>query len=138
MRTLSEGASLCDKLKQVTLQGRVKIIIFVIEVMTDKTILLKDLKHHLQENLGDYILDIILFGSQSTGLSSQDSDFDILILAKSKPDWNLKRKISDYCYDIDLKYNIITDTHILTKQELSKLRGKQPIFQKAIQEGIYA
>ena len=106
--------------------------------MTDRTIILKDIKRHLQEKLGNYIQDIILFGSQSKGLSNQDSDFDILILAKSKPDWNMKRKISDFCYDIDLKYNIVTDTHILSRQELNELRGKQPIFQKAIQEGIYA
>lgn len=108
------------------------------KAMIDTTNILKDLKKHLQEKLGDYIEDIILFGSQSTGLSTQGSDYDILILVKSKPDWNLKRSISDYCYDIDLKHNIITDTHILSKEELSSLRGKQPIFQNAIQKGIYA
>ena len=106
--------------------------------MTEKTKIIKELKKHLQEKLGDYIQDVILFGSRTTGMAEQDSDYDILILVKTKPDWKLKTIISDYCYDIDLKYNIITDTHILSLAELDSLRGKQPIFQNAIQKGIYA
>ena len=106
--------------------------------MTEKTKIIRELKNHLRENLGDYIQDVILFGSRTTGMAGPNSDFDILIVVKTKPDWKLKTIISDYCYDIDLKYDIITDTHILSKAELDSLRGKQPIFQNAIQKGIYA
>jgi len=106
--------------------------------MINKTTIIRDLKKHLQEKLGDYIQDVILFGSQATGIAGEVSDFDILILVKTKPDWKLKSVISDYCYDIELKYDIITDTHILSEAELDSLRGKQPIFQNAIQKGIYA
>ena len=42
------------------------------------------------------------------------------------------------CYEIDLKYNIITDTHIIGESELLTLRGKQPIFVNAISNGIHA
>lgn len=100
--------------------------------------ILTELKIHLQNQLGDEIKDVILFGSQSTGQASAESDYDFLILLKKKPDWRLKREISDICYDIDLKYNIISDTHLLAETELNTLRGKQPIFQNAITRGIYA
>jgi len=100
--------------------------------------IIKDLKHHLQENLGDNVLDIILFGSRSTGSNKADSDYDILIVLKEKPDWKLRRKISDYCFDIDLKYDIVTDTHILADSEIKTLRGKQPIYQDAFLNGIHA
>ena len=106
--------------------------------MIDRFTIIKELKKYLRSHLGDYIKDIILFGSQATGTSSEESDYDILIIVQSKPDRDLKRKISDYCYDIELKHNIILDTHVLSREELNEIRGKQPVFQNAIQEGIYA
>lgn len=36
--------------------------------------------------------------------------------------------MSDICYEIDLKYNIISDNHLMSESELLTLRGKQPIF----------
>ena len=106
--------------------------------MNDNIAIIKNLKEHLKNNLGDYIKDIVLFGSQAKGTSQPESDYDILLLVKTNPDRIMKRRISDYCYDIELKYNIIMDTHILSDSELNELRGKQPIFQNAIQKGIYA
>ena len=107
--------------------------------MDNRTKILHDLKAHLQSKLSEDIKEVILFGSQASSVSSKnDSDYDIVILLKSKPDWKRKRMISDLCYDIDLKYNIITDTHVLSEKELNTLRGKQPIFQNAIDNGIHA
>jgi hypothetical protein len=56
---------------------------------------------------------------------------------KNKPDFQQKRKISEICYDVELQNDIIIDLHILSELELSSLRGKQPIFQKAIYKGIH-
>lgn len=106
--------------------------------MNDRFYIIKELKKYLKSNLGDFIKEIILFGSRVKGTNNIKSDYDILIIVKRKPHWNLKRKISNYCYDIELKYNIILDTHILSDSEISDYRGKQPIFQNAIKKGIYA
>jgi predicted nucleotidyltransferase len=100
--------------------------------------ILNELKGILSQKLGDNLKDVILFGSQAYGTANDDSDYDFLIILKKKPDWKTESKISDYCYDIDLKYGIFADVHILGEEELNTLRGKQPIFQKAIQKGIYA
>jgi uncharacterized protein len=100
--------------------------------------IIKDLKDHLHKNIGDNVHDIILFGSRASGSNKVDSDYDILIVLREKPDWKLRREISDYCYDIDLKYGIITDTHILADSEINTLRGKQPVYQDAILNGIHA
>jgi predicted nucleotidyltransferase len=106
--------------------------------MSPEIKIIKDLKNHLRKNLGDNVLDIILFGSRSTGSNKVDSDYDILIVLKEKPDWRLRRKISGYCYDIDLKYGIVTDTHIIANSEINTFRGKQPIYQDALRNGIHA
>jgi predicted nucleotidyltransferase len=100
--------------------------------------IIRDLKSHLITHLGDIIKDVILFGSRSTGLAQPCSDFDILIILKTEPDWKLEKSISDWCYDIDLKYDIFTDVHLLSVSEIKSLRGKQPVFRNAILKGIYA
>ena len=101
-------------------------------------VILSELSFLLKSKFSDNLKDIILFGSQAYGLGNQDSDYDILIILKQKVDWKIEREISDICYEIDLKYNIITDTHIVSESELSTLRGKQPVFVNAISNGLHA
>lgn len=104
----------------------------------DKQLILKDLSLLLKARFSDDLKDVVLFGSQLYGESNKDSDYDILIILKQKADWKTEREISDMCYEIDLKYNILTDTHIIGESELSTLRGKQPIFVNAISNGLHA
>ena len=106
--------------------------------MTDKMIILRDLKAHLRKGYNDSVKDIILFGSQATGKSTEDSDYDILIVLDKAYDENDENEIYDLCYDIDLKYNIIIDAHLITHSELNTLRGKQPIYTTALKTGIHA
>ena len=100
--------------------------------------ILSEIKVLLKSRFSDNLRDVILFGSQTTERHHEDSDYDILIVLKNKVDWREEREISDLCYNIELKYNIITDTHIISEPELSTLRGKQPIFINALEKGIYA
>jgi len=106
--------------------------------MADKYQILNDLKELLSKNLGDNLKEVILFGSQAYGGAHADSDYDFLIILAQKPDWKLRNRISDYCYDLDLKYETFLDVHILGEEELNTLRGRQPIFQTALEKGIRA
>jgi uncharacterized protein len=101
-------------------------------------IIIDALSHRLKEIFSDNLIDVILFGSHINGTANDDSDYDILVILKQKTDWKTEREISDICFEIDLKYNIITDTHIISEPELSMLRGKQPIFLNAILNGLHA
>jgi len=104
----------------------------------DKKVVLKDLNNLLRVRFGDDLRDVVLFGSQANGTAHKDSDYDFLIVLKEKVDWKIEREISDLCYEIDLKYDIITDIHILSEGELSTIRGRQPIFVNALANGLYA
>ncbi|MBW6475378.1 MAG: nucleotidyltransferase domain-containing protein [Anaerolineaceae bacterium] len=104
----------------------------------EKEIIIKDLKTRLSNHLKDNLTDVILFGSQLTGKNSNDSDYDILIVIKKKSNWKIERLISDICYEIELEYGIMTDSHLLTENELNLPRGKQPIFYNAINQGYHA
>ncbi|MCH7769419.1 MAG: nucleotidyltransferase domain-containing protein [Bacteroidetes bacterium] len=106
--------------------------------MTDKLIILKELKQHLQCNYGTNVKEVILFGSQAAGTAVNYSDFDVLIVLENDYNYKDENNILDLCYDMDLKYNIIIDAHLISRKEINSLRGKQPIYINALNSGIYA
>jgi uncharacterized protein len=106
--------------------------------MTDKLTILKELKSCLQKGYKDSVKDIILFGSQAYGNPNENSDYDILIVLEKDYNARDENQIFDLCYDINLKYNIIIDAHLISERQLNTIKGKQPIFTKAIKSGIYA
>jgi uncharacterized protein len=106
--------------------------------MIDKRLILTDLKSKLEEQYADAVKNIILFGSQANYTSNEDSDYDVLILLNEDYSKQDENRILDICYDIDLKYNILIDAHLLSTKELETKRGRQPIFVNALKHGIYA
>ena len=104
----------------------------------DKKVVLNDLSNLLKARFADNLKDVVLFGSQANGTAHKDSDYDFLIVLKEKVDWKTEREISDLCYEIDSKYDILTDIHILSVGELSTIRGRQPIFVNALANGLHA
>ena len=104
----------------------------------DKKVVLNDLSNLLRNRFADNLKDVVLFGSQANGTAHKDSDYDFLIILKEKADWKIEREISDLCFEIDLKYDILTDIHILSEGELSTIRGRQPIFVNALANGLHA
>lgn len=104
--------------------------------MSKKLIILQDLKNELTNYFGNDLVNIYLFGSQATNTENADSDYDILILIKTKKDWRTKDRVIDICYEIDLKHDILIDPHILAEEELTSIRGKQPVFINAMLNGI--
>lgn len=106
--------------------------------MTDKNNILMDLKARLQEQYPTAINNVVLFGSQANNNASEFSDYDVLILLNNDYTRQDEDKILDICYELDLKYDILIDVHLLSIKELNSIRGKQPIFTNAIKNGIYA
>ena len=106
--------------------------------MADKRIILIDLKRKLEEQDADSVKNIVLFGSQANNNATEFSDYDVLILLNKNYNRNDENRILDICYEIDLKYDIVIDAHLLSTQELETKRGKQPIFVNALKNGIYA
>ncbi len=61
-----------------------------------------------------------------------------MIVLKENYNARDENKIYDLCYDIDLKYNIVIDAHIISQLELTTLRAKQTMFYTALNTGIFA
>ncbi len=96
----------------------------------------KDLKTLLCGHFEDDIHKVILFGSRSRDSAQPDSDYDILIVLNRDYDWRKENNILRTCYEIDLKYDILTDVKMISLSDLHSIKGKQPFIINAINEGI--
>lgn len=106
--------------------------------MESNSKIIAQLKKHLIKNYSSKINDVILFGSRANDNYKEFSDYDVLIILDENYSGKDENAILDLCYDIDLKYNILLDVHILSSAELSSTRGRQTVFVNAIKSGIYA
>lgn len=103
--------------------------------VNQKTVL-KEITRQLKSSMPDIFVKAVLFGSRLTNQGKPDSDYDILIIVKEKADWKTERELSDICYEIELKYSVVIDTHILSEPEVNSRRGQQPIFVNALLYGL--
>ncbi len=89
----------------------------------------------LREKLGNYILNIRLFGSKVRGDFEKDSDIDILILAREKRD--IRDRISDIAAEYFLEYNVplAPVVYSLFEYERNKELGSF-FFEQVEKEGI--
>ena len=107
--------------------------------MKKNRIILKELKELLVANFGDDIKSVILFGSQATGEAHKNSDYDVLIVLNKDYDREYRRKITSVVLDMELEYDIFIDTKMISTNELyNTIKGKEPLYVDAMQEGIYA
>ena len=97
---------------------------------------MKELKESLIENFPDYIDKVILFGSQAEGTAQDYSDYDILVILKKPYDWRMKNQIYDKTWEIDFKYNILTDIKLISNSDLRTVKGKQPFVMDAVENGV--
>ncbi len=102
----------------------------------DNIQILKEIKSLLSAKFGNEIQKVILYGSKVKGTSGPDSDYDILVILKNPHDWRMRKKISSLCYDIDLKYDILTDIKTVSINELKSHKKKRPFIINAIKYGI--
>ena len=94
------------------------------------------IKEQLYRQIPGKIKKIILYGSYARNSYHSDSDIDILLIMESRIDESLRKQIYGICYDLNSKYDIWIDISLLSEDDLSTIRGKQPYVQNALIEGI--
>lgn len=97
---------------------------------------MKEFKELLIKNFPGHIDKVILFGSQLKGGNRDYSDYDVLIIVKKAYDWKFKNKVYDKTWEIDYKYNILTDIKLISNGELQTVKGKQPFILDALENGV--
>ena len=101
--------------------------------------ILEQVKSELIKTFKNEIKHVILFGSRAEGKANKYSDFDILVILNTNNyDWETRYQIMEIVYNIELENDVIIDIHVLSDFELKNTsRGKQPIFNYAIKNGVW-
>ena len=90
------------------------------------------------DNIGENLDDLILYGSRAKGNAHRNSDYDVVIVLKHDCSPEYKNSIKDICYDIALKFNILFDTTIISKDELNRTHVSiLYLLEDAFSEGIH-
>jgi predicted nucleotidyltransferase len=80
---------------------------------------IKEFVEACKKKLGENLISIVLFGSRVKGYAREDSDYDLLIIAKNLPDikerFNLLEKEESIIWD---KYKIKISSLLLEEEEI--------------------
>ena len=128
------GCGVKGKKRVITLVNTI-----IIGMMKKNEFILKRLKESLVTTFGDDIKSVILFGSRATGEAHKHSDYDVLIILNRDYDRDYRLKLTSVVLDMELEFDIFIDIKVISTNELyHTIKGKEPLFVDAIQEGIYA
>ena len=90
----------------------------------------------LEENLGDYILNIRLFGSKVRGDFYRDSDIDIFILVKERTS-DIEDRVSEIEGNHDIEYGLPISTVLYSLFEYEKNKELGSFFFENVEkEGV--
>lgn len=101
--------------------------------------ILQAVRQQLRNEFGEKIKDIVLFGSQVWGKPTRTSDWDFVVVVRGSYDWRTVQSIRYAMADIDMEHDIFTQTLVVSDAELThSIERYEPVFAKALSQGIYA
>ncbi|MBS1515885.1 MAG: nucleotidyltransferase domain-containing protein [Bacteroidetes bacterium] len=86
--------------------------------MTDDKII-KEISAEMKSKFSDFY-GIYFFGSRARGEGNNESDIDIAVLFDRKIDWRFEGIIFDIITEYMLKYDIILDVKVYSKEDILK------------------
>jgi hypothetical protein len=70
-----------------------------------------------QRLLGESLISVVLFGSRARGTATSDSDFDLLIIARSLPDGKERRELALDMAEVGFDYGLPIQIILVTSEE---------------------
>ena len=102
---------------------------------TKNSRLLKKVRDKVHSIIPD--AEIILYGSQSRSESSNESDWDFLILLDRKPDRQVVAELRDQLYELELENDIVLSSIIRSRHEWnSDLYSILPFKKEVERDGV--
>ena len=103
--------------------------------------ILKEYVQGLINLIGDNLKNVILYGSYARGeqdINGEISDIDIMILVDLDEEdmKNIEKKVLDYSYDLDLKYNILLSPIVENVENYNKRINYMAFYKNVAKEGV--
>ena len=89
-------------------------------------------------HLGDFVTDVVLFGSVARGNVTLDSDIDLLVLVRHEKDLSkVRRKLHKETYPISLASNTPITLIVMSREQFSTLaRNRYSFINEILKEGL--
>lgn len=94
----------------------------------------EEFARRVEDELGETVSDIILFGSTARGEATETSDLDVLLVMKNPIQVELRETVSEVAFDVGLDYDVAV-TYILQSKERFDSRQSDPFIQHVRREG---
>jgi len=90
----------------------------------------------LQEQCGNRITHVWLFGSKVRGDFDEESDVDLLIVARDGRDV-LEETVDEIAYALSLEYGVLLCEHVVSAWRFAQMRARQePLYRNVVREGV--
>jgi predicted nucleotidyltransferase len=99
------------------------------------TNVLRDLRQALTELLGDYLDELLLFGSRARGEANAGSDIDVLVIVGGEFDYaDLMRRTSTIVARISLEHDVVISRVFVSRAQYE--RGRSPFLLNVRREAV--
>jgi uncharacterized protein (UPF0332 family)/predicted nucleotidyltransferase len=90
----------------------------------------------LRERCSDRIAHVWLFGSKVRGDSDEESDMDLLIVARDGDD-ALRKVVGEIAYDLSLEHGVLLCEHVVSTWRFAQMHVRQePLYKNIVREGV--
>ncbi len=90
----------------------------------------------LRERFGDHIAHVWFFGSKVRGDFDEESDVDLLIVARDGSDV-LEEVVGEIAYTLSLEHGVLLCEHVVSVWRFAQMRARQePLYENIVREGV--
>lgn len=98
--------------------------------------MLAEFLSRLREQFGDRVAHVWLFGSKVRGDFDEESDVDLLIVARDGSDV-LGKAVGEIAYALSLEHSVLLCEHVVSAWRFAQMRARQePLYKNVIREGV--
>lgn len=94
------------------------------------------LTSQIREIMGSSLEAVILYGSYARGTQTADSDIDIALILRGKPDSSTTDRLQDFLTDMDIEYGKLFSAVDIDAARFASYRDVLPFYRSIQTEGV--
>lgn len=96
----------------------------------------KEIVDKLSNILGEYVIEIILYGSVVRNEATEESDIDIAVLVKEALDEKTRDELLSWCAEIDIQYDCVMSVIDIENDKFEMRKNTHPFYKNVNEEGV--
>jgi len=91
-----------------------------------------------KETFGEKFKNIVLYGSYARGDYDDESDIDVMIMVDMNREElvRYRRKVNDFCTDLDLQYNVVLAAKLQSQSFFDEWVNVLPFYRNVAKDGV--